>query len=265
MRLPLLGDTNFFSKSLRFNLELIFFRKLLFYHSSVIGARLSILCVIFTGGPWSPFENNWHLKEEFRRSTNRTELSQKLSKYILWASIINFVLSPIMFIFAVIFCVFSYGDVCSYRQYLFARENILTFFLPFQLIKRDPGVLGIRCWSQYGMLYMRHFNELDHELQARLNRAYRPAVKYMESFSSPMGAVLARFVIHDPSISYRTAHEINSTKYCVLGNSRSYSAVCQQLFCCCLSSLTRILHTLNTFCKWSLFARCWQSWPGIFP
>lgn len=61
-------------------------------------------------------------------------------------------------------------------------------------MKRDPGVLGIRCWSQYGMLYMRHFNELDHELQARLNRAYRPAVKYMESFSSPMGAVIARYL-----------------------------------------------------------------------
>lgn len=41
--------------------------------------------------------------------------------------------------------------------------------------------------------YMRHFNELDHELQARLNRAYRPAVKYMESFSSPLGAVIARY------------------------------------------------------------------------
>lgn len=63
----------------------------------------------------------------------------------------------------------------------------------FQLVKRDPGVLGIRCWSQYGMLYMRHFNELDHELQARLNRAYKPAVKYMESFSSAMGAVIARY------------------------------------------------------------------------
>lgn len=69
---------------------------------------------------------------------------------------------------------------------------ILSFYLFLQLVKRDPGVLGIRCWSQYGMLYMRHFNELDHELQARLNRAYRPAVKYMESFSSPMGAVVAR-------------------------------------------------------------------------
>lgn len=61
-------------------------------------------------------------------------------------------------------------------------------------MKRDPGTLGIRCWSNYGLLYMRHFNELDHELQARLNRAYKPAVKYMESFSSPLGAVVARCV-----------------------------------------------------------------------
>lgn len=45
---------------------------------------------------------------------------------------------------------------------------------------------------------MRHFNELDHELQARLNRAYRPAVRYMESFSSPMGAVIARCICNYP-------------------------------------------------------------------
>lgn len=69
---------------------------------------------------------------------------------------------------------------------------LVVVVISLQLVKRDPGVLGIRCWSQYGMLYMRHFNELDHELQARLNRAYRPSVKYMESFSSPMGAVIAR-------------------------------------------------------------------------
>lgn len=53
----------------------------------------------------------------------------------------------------------------------------------------------MRTWSQYGKLYLRHFNELDHELEARLNRAYRPAVKYMDSFSSPLTTVLAKFII----------------------------------------------------------------------
>lgn len=61
-----------------------------------------------------------------------------------------------------------------------------------QLLKREPGVLGVRSWSQYGKLYLRHFNELDHELEARLSRAYRPAVRYMSSFGSPLMAVLAK-------------------------------------------------------------------------
>lgn len=60
-------------------------------------------------------------------------------------------------------------------------------------MKKEPNFLGTRTWSQYGKLYLRHFNELDHELDARLNRAYRPAVKYMDSFSSPLVTVLARF------------------------------------------------------------------------
>lgn len=53
----------------------------------------------------------------------------------------------------------------------------------------------MRTWSQYGKLYLRHFNELDHELDARLSRAYRPAVKYMDSFSSPLLTVISKFVI----------------------------------------------------------------------
>lgn len=65
---------------------------------------------IVTGSPWSVFDN-WHLKEQYKRTTNRTELSQQLSKYILYAGLINLALSPVIFLFAVIFCLFSYGDV----------------------------------------------------------------------------------------------------------------------------------------------------------
>lgn len=49
-------------------------------------------------------------------------------------------------------------------------------------------------WSLYGRLYLRHFNELDHELNARLNRAYRPASKYMSIFTSPVMTVIAKNV-----------------------------------------------------------------------
>lgn len=61
-----------------------------------------------------------------------------------------------------------------------------------QVIKREPGSLGSRCWSLYGKLYLRHFNELDHELNARLNRAYRPASKYMNIFTSPLMTIIAQ-------------------------------------------------------------------------
>lgn len=144
--LPFMGETVCFSRGLKYSIELILFR-----------------------GPWSPFENNWHLREEYKRSNKRIELAQKLSRQITWIALAYLILSPLIFLWNLMVFFFSYADI----------------------IKREPGTLGVRCWSQYGLLYMRHFNELEHELKARLNRAYRPAVKYMNSFSSPLMAVIA--------------------------------------------------------------------------
>ena len=39
---------------------------------------------------------------------------------------------------------------------------------------------------------MRDFNELDHELLFRLNRAYKPSVKYMDLFTHPLVSLFAR-------------------------------------------------------------------------
>ena len=44
----------------------------------------------------------------------------------------------------------------------------------------------------YGRMNLRDFNELDHELLLRLNRAYRPAVKYTNLFTHPILIILAR-------------------------------------------------------------------------
>lgn len=146
-----------------------------------------------TGGPWSPFENNWHLKEEFKRSNKRLDLAQKLSQQISYIAIVYILLSPLVFFWELMVFFCSYGDVSNTR-FSYVKYVLICVLKPFilQLIKREPGALGTRCWSQYGRLYLRHFNELDHELDARLNRAYRPAVKYMNSFSSPLMAVLAK-------------------------------------------------------------------------
>lgn len=70
-------------------------------------------------------------------------------------------------------------------------ENYAIFFF-YQVVKREPSTLGARCWSLYAKYYLRHFNELDHELNARLNRAYRPASKYMSIFTSPLMTVISK-------------------------------------------------------------------------
>ena len=76
---------------------------------------------------------------------------------------------------------------------IFFWQILYCFFNYAELIKREPGSLGVRKWSRYGKLYLRHLNELDHELKARLNRAYEPANQYMEIFVSPMSVVISRF------------------------------------------------------------------------
>ncbi|PSN50994.1 Autophagy-related protein 9A [Blattella germanica] len=143
---PFLGDIVFFTRGLKYNIELLFF-----------------------WGPWAPFKNSWHLKDDFKRVGKRKELAEQLSKHILWVGIGNLIVSPLVLFWQTLYAFFSYAE----------------------LIKREPGSLGVRSWSLYGKLYLRHFNELDHELNARLNRAYRPASKYMSIFTSPLLAVIA--------------------------------------------------------------------------
>ncbi|XP_026481173.1 autophagy-related protein 9A-like, partial [Ctenocephalides felis] len=93
-----------------------------------------------------------------------------LSKHIMYVALANLILCPLVFLWQLMFLFFNYGE----------------------MIKREPGTLGARAWSQYARLYLRHFNELDHELNARLTRAYRPAVRYISAFSSPLMTVIAR-------------------------------------------------------------------------
>ncbi|XP_015116924.1 autophagy-related protein 9A isoform X2 [Diachasma alloeum] len=149
LKIPLIGEVIFMTRGLKYNMELLLF-----------------------WGPWSPFENNWHLKEDYKKLNKRQELARALSKHILWVGIANLILCPVIVLWQILYSFFNYGE----------------------LIKREPGTLGTRMWSLYGRLYLRHFNELDHELNARLNRAYRPASKYMSIFTSPVMTVLAKNV-----------------------------------------------------------------------
>ncbi|XP_018329383.1 autophagy-related protein 9A isoform X2 [Agrilus planipennis] len=147
LRLPFVGEVVYWTRSLRHNIYFLLF-----------------------WGPWAPFENPWHLRENYRKPNMRHELSKQLARHVLWLALANLVFAPLVFIWQILYAFFNYAEV----------------------IKREPGSLGVRNWSLYGRLYLRHFNELDHELNARLNRAHRPATKYLSAFSSPMATVFAR-------------------------------------------------------------------------
>lgn len=133
--------------------------------------RLTMQGLLFWS-PWSPFENPWHLREEYKRPNLRHELASRLGKQILWLAFINLIFAPAILIWEMIYTFFSYAEI----------------------IKREPGRIGIRNWSLYGKLYLRHFNELDHELHARLTRAYRPASKYLSAFNSPIVTIIAQHI-----------------------------------------------------------------------
>ncbi|XP_028282675.1 autophagy-related protein 9B [Parambassis ranga] len=147
LQLPLLGNVVFLTQSLKYNFELILF-----------------------WGPGSLFQNKWNLHPKYKRSGNRLELAQQLSRVILLIGLANLLLCPFILVWQVLYAFFSYTEV----------------------IRREPGSLGARRWSLYGRLYLRHFNELDHELHGRLGRGYKPTSKYMNSFTSPLLTVLAK-------------------------------------------------------------------------
>ncbi|KAG7335527.1 hypothetical protein KOW79_000220 [Hemibagrus wyckioides] len=133
------------------------------------GLKYNFELILFWG-PGSPFQNKWSLHPKYKRASERLELARQLSHTILLAGVANLLLCPLVLVWQALYAFFSYAEA----------------------IKREPGSLGTRRWSLYGRLYLRHFNELDHELRERLGRAYRPAAKYMNAFNSPLLAVLAR-------------------------------------------------------------------------
>lgn len=122
--------------------------------------------------PGAPFGSTWHLRPEYKRLAHRELLAQQLARRILCVGLANVALMPLVLLWQLLYSFFSYAD----------------------LVKREPGVLGLRTWSPYGRLFLRHFNELDHELNTRLCRGYRPASQYMGIFSSHLMNVIARNV-----------------------------------------------------------------------
>lgn len=61
-------------------------------------------------------------------------------------------------------------------------------------LRKASGPLAARSWSPYARIKLRLYCELDHTFSTRLNRAYRPAVRYVGLFASEFVAIWARFL-----------------------------------------------------------------------
>ncbi|XP_065839888.1 autophagy-related protein 9A-like [Oscarella lobularis] len=133
-RFPLLGERTFLTLGMKFNLKMILFS--------------------------DPFATSWQLRDEYRKSVNKFDLADRLSKKFFWIGLVNLLLFPFIFAYQVLYSFFSYVDI----------------------IKRNPSTLSSRRWSQYGRIRLRHFNELDHELKFRLDKGYKPGKEYMDCF-----------------------------------------------------------------------------------
>ncbi|XP_011375845.1 autophagy-related protein 9B isoform X3 [Pteropus vampyrus] len=93
---------------------------------------------------------------------------------------------------------FSYWDIqVFYREALHIPPVLHAFYSHVELLRREPGALGARRWSRLARLQLRHFNELPHELRARLARAYRPAAAFLRAAAppAPLLALLARQLV----------------------------------------------------------------------
>ncbi|XP_075406901.1 autophagy-related protein 9B [Tenrec ecaudatus] len=135
------------------------------------GLALNVDLLLFRG-PFSLFRGGWELPDAYKRSEQRGALAARLRRATVLLAAANLALSPLVL----------------------AWQVLHVFYHHAELLRRQPGALGVRGWSRWARLQLRHFNELPHELRARLARAYRPAAAFLRAAAppAPLQVLLAR-------------------------------------------------------------------------
>ena len=189
------------------------------------------LSLIHTGPSLkAPFKNSFYLHEEYKSAANKHRLVRDLKFHITVLALVNLLFCPVIFLYQILYSFFNYAE----------------------LLKRQPGVFGRRRWSLYGRWHLRDFNELEHELTMRLNRAYKPSVKYMDLFADPMVVIVAKnvafisgsllavlLVLTVIQEDLLTAHNV-LTVMTMLGNAMNINRVMHSRFTCLLLFFHRI-------------------------
>lgn len=73
----------------------------------------------------SLFENEWSLKQEYKRGGNRLELADRLASRILWIGIANLLLCPVILVWQILYAFFSYTEVSGSH----AHTNFVPFYI----------------------------------------------------------------------------------------------------------------------------------------
>lgn len=126
------------------------------------GLALNVDLLLFRG-PFSLFRGGWELPDSYKRGDRRAALAARWRRTVLLLAAANLALSPLVLAWQVLHAFYSHAE----------------------LLRREPGALGTRRWSRLARLQLRHFNELPHELRARLARAYRPAAAFLRAAAPP--------------------------------------------------------------------------------
>lgn len=143
--------------------ETTFFTQSFLYNCQLLFFRGPFKCI---------FEENWLITDDVKNASHRQLVAKKLDRNIMILAMINLSLFPVLLVWQILY--FFYSNAA--------------------LVKRDPVVLGLRNWSLYSRWFCRHFNELEHQLNDRLNHAYKPAKNYMDAFTSPLLEIIARCI-----------------------------------------------------------------------
>ncbi|GAM18991.1 hypothetical protein SAMD00019534_021660 [Acytostelium subglobosum LB1] len=118
------------------------------------------------------FDANGVVKEEYFDPTQRDRLARGLTRRFRMIGLVGLFASPFIFFFLLIYYFFKYAEE----------------------FKNKPGSLGSREWSPLAKWKFREFNELPHLFNIRLNLSYPHANKYVDSFSSELLSIFAKFI-----------------------------------------------------------------------
>uniref|UniRef100_A0A0N4ZZ61 Autophagy-related protein 9 n=1 Tax=Parastrongyloides trichosuri TaxID=131310 RepID=A0A0N4ZZ61_PARTI len=123
-------------------------------------------------GPFSLWFGAYALKPSIKDPRKLDEFALEFEKTIYYTGIANLVCLPFVLIYQFLYTFFHYGHV----------------------IRSNSSALTSRTYSNLAKIKLRHFNELEHELQLRLNKSYKYGVEYLNQFKSTLTDVIVKTI-----------------------------------------------------------------------